>query len=68
MPTRIETRWVRVIDGKTDEARYRVRMYSAVELRALLLQAGFSDVQLYGDLDGRPYDRNARRLHAVARR
>lgn len=49
------------------EVRMRHRLYAATELATLLRQAGFDDVALYGELDGRPYDRDARCLVAVAR-
>jgi hypothetical protein len=41
-------------------------IYSGRELRALLQQAGFRDVRLFGDLDGRSYGLDATRLIAVA--
>jgi hypothetical protein len=43
-------------------------LYSAAELRRELLDAGFQKVGLFGGLDGSPYDHNARRLVALARR
>jgi hypothetical protein len=42
-------------------------VYSGQELKDRLLTAGFSRVNLYGDLDGPSYDREASRLVAVAR-
>ena len=41
-------------------------LYSGAELRALLRKAGFSDVHVYGDLKGAPYNHKAKRLVAVA--
>ncbi|MCK4871992.1 MAG: class I SAM-dependent methyltransferase [Phycisphaerales bacterium] len=38
------------------------RIYSAVELRALLESVGFEDVTCFGDLEGAPYDDQAKRL------
>ena len=56
--------------GEQDMQTYRFsfshRIYSAVELRELLLEAGFNTVRIYGDFDGRPYDNEARRLITVA--
>ena len=43
-------------------------IYSAAELLLMLRQAGFADVAVYGGLDGRPYDTEAVRLVAVARK
>ena len=34
----------------------------------MMLDAGFTRVDLYGNLDGEPYDVEARRLVAVARK
>lgn len=44
-----------------------LRLYSATELRAALLDAGFASVELYGSLEGRPYDHKAQSLVALAR-
>jgi hypothetical protein len=37
-------------------------------LKALLRESGFAEAKAYGGLDGSPYDQNARRLVAVARK
>jgi len=42
------------------------RIYSAVELTALLNESGFNLVDVYGDLSGEPYDHRAKRLILVA--
>ena len=42
-------------------------MYSGLELKDRLVEAGFAKVALYGDLDGAPYGLDAARLVAVAR-
>ena len=55
-------------DGERVEDSFQVRLYSAMHLRALMLQAGFSQVDCFGGLDGRPYDLDARRLVLLARR
>jgi hypothetical protein len=56
-------------EGKVEtiDRSFVLRLYSATELRALLLQAGFSTVELYGSLEGGRYDRNAIGLVALAR-
>lgn len=61
-------RWIIVKDGSKHEFRWKIRLYSGPEFKALLKRAGFKEVQLYGGLDGTPYDRNAKRLVAVARK
>ena len=50
------------------EKVFTQRLYSATELRALLFEAGFSCVELYGGWDERPYDQNAGALIAVGRK
>lgn len=42
-------------------------LYSGIELSDLLRRSGFSTVQLFGDLKGRPYDNGATELVALAR-
>lgn len=63
-----ENRWILVGNGKKREFRFGHRVYSAVELAALLTDCGFSSVSIYGDLDGSDYDHKAKRLIAVARK
>ena len=43
-------------------------IYSGRELKDRLLHCGFGSVQLYGSLAGAPYDQDAARLVAVARK
>lgn len=64
----IENRWILVKDGERKEYPLGHRLYDGAGLRALLFQAGFESVALYGDLTGVPYDSEARRLVAVARK
>jgi SAM-dependent methyltransferase len=65
--TRVENEWILIKDGRARALRLRLNVYSGQELKDRLLQAGFSRVDLYGSLDGAPYDREAARLVAVAR-
>lgn len=64
--TRVKGEWHAVRNGVA--SRYDVEhwIYSGRELRALLQEAGFRQVRLFGDLDGRPYGLDATRLIAVA--
>ncbi|MDR1389427.1 MAG: class I SAM-dependent methyltransferase [Treponema sp.] len=55
-------------NGQIAEKTFVQRLYSAVELRALVLQAGFKSVEIYGDWDQSPYDENAEKLIAVGRK
>jgi hypothetical protein len=66
----IDAHWT-VIDPSTNEQHdYRAtqRLYTATELRTLLLDAGFTSVDLHGNLRGAPYDDQAKRLVAIARK
>jgi SAM-dependent methyltransferase len=66
--TFLKNRWILLKDGKRIEKTFTQRLYSASELRALLLEAGFGKVEIYGDWDESPYDRRAAKLIAVARK
>lgn len=66
--TWIENRWILVKDGQQRAFEVSHRLYDGAGLRALLLGAGFESVNLYGDLGSAPYDIDARRLVAVARK
>jgi len=48
------------------ELTFSTRLYSGTEIRGLLKQAGFGEVELYSSLSGSPYDHRAERLVAVA--
>jgi SAM-dependent methyltransferase len=65
--TWLDNRWILLKDGQRHEYAVGHRIYDGAGLRALLLDAGFVTVDLYGDLSGAPYDHKARRLVAVAR-
>jgi ubiquinone/menaquinone biosynthesis C-methylase UbiE len=41
---------------------YRLRIYTASELKRMVLEAGFADVQFYGDAAGGPISRDTRLL------
>jgi hypothetical protein len=46
---------------------YRLRVYTASELKRLAREAGFAEVEFYGDPDGGPLSRETR-LILVAKR
>ena len=50
------------------EKTFTQRLYSAAELRALLFEAGFAAVEIYGGWDERAYDQNAQTLILVGRK
>jgi SAM-dependent methyltransferase len=62
----VESRWTLVRDGQVREFTVRLRLYAATELKGLLLSAGFGRVEVFGSIDGAPYDHQAKRLVAVA--
>ena len=65
----LHNRWqFRDTDGSWHEYEFSYRLYSAVELGELLEKAGFASIEFFGALDGRPYNQNAKRLVALARR
>ena len=64
----MENRRITVTDGERREMRSSHRIYSAVELASLLETVGFTVRDVFGHLDGRPYDHEARRLVVVAER
>lgn len=65
--TWVDNRLIVVAGERRQELVLSHRLYSAAELRSLLEGCGFTSVQLYGALDGSPYDSTAERLVAVAR-
>jgi SAM-dependent methyltransferase len=64
----IDNRWLVFNETGRHEFRFALRVYSGKELESLLLRAGFKEIALYGSLEGAPYDNEATRLVAVARK
>ncbi len=62
----IDSRWIIITDGRRDECRFTLRLYSAAELGELLKICGFGKVEVCGDLSGSPYDQTAKRLVVLA--
>ncbi|HEY6348164.1 MAG TPA: methyltransferase domain-containing protein [Candidatus Angelobacter sp.] len=65
---RVHTEWTLMKDGHTRTVSFEHNLYSGRELKDRLLGSGFSQVQLFGSAAGAPYDLNAQRLIAVARK
>lgn len=61
----MQSRWIMLRGSERIENTISHRLYAATELVALLTGGGFSRVDVYGDLDGGPYDHTARRLVVV---
>ena len=66
--TFLKNRWIIIKDGQRVEKIFTQRLYSASELRAILQEAGFNKVEIYGDWDESPYDYKANKLIAVCRK
>ena len=64
---RIENDWL-LIENDDILGRWKFShwVYSATELRNMLLQSGFLSVDVYGSLEGEPYNLESGRLVAVA--
>lgn len=62
-----DNEWTLIRDGQVHQARWHHQLYSGAEIRGLLQEAGFSNVQLQADLEGNPYDFEAQRLMVLAR-
>ncbi|MFW9943972.1 MAG: class I SAM-dependent methyltransferase [Candidatus Sifarchaeia archaeon] len=52
-------------EGKIHTWEFQHWIYSAVEFKSMLMSAGFSKAQVYGNLDGSPYDNEAASTIAV---
>lgn len=65
---RISNHWVLMKDGAARSFSFEHTIYSGRELKDRLMDCGFTQVQLYGNLQGAPYGLEAARLVAVARK
>lgn len=66
----LRSRWI-LIDNKTGgriDHEFVQRLYSAVELKRILLGIGFKSVEIYGNYDFSPYNQNAKTMVIVARK
>lgn len=66
----LRSRWI-LIDNRTGQRTEHVfvqRLYSAVELKRILIAAGFSSCEIYGDFDFSPYNEKARTMVLVCRK
>ena len=55
-------------DGLKADHTFVQRLYAATELRKLMLSAGFTSVEIYGDFDRSPYNEHARTMILVGRK
>ena len=66
--SRMRGEWLVVRDGVAKTFRLEHWLYSGQELKRLLERVGFTEIELYGSLDGAAYGPEAERLIAVARK
>jgi SAM-dependent methyltransferase len=64
--TKLRSHWLLVESSQTRRFDFELNLYSGQELADALTQAGFSEVEIFGNLAGTPYDGNATRLAARA--
>ncbi len=64
----LKSRWMLIDEnGRKIDHSFVQRLYSAVELKRLMLASGFVSVEIYGDFDFSPYNEKARTMVLVAR-
>ena len=64
--SRMQNEWFLIRGDKVRRFQFSHSIYSGQELKSMFREAGFSQVKLYGDLDGNEYGVDAQRLVAVA--
>lgn len=64
----VQSHWIMLRGNERIEAKISFRLYSGTEISALLTGCGFSQVDIYGDLSGNPYDHTAKRMVVVGRK
>jgi len=65
--SKMHNKWIFVErDGTVHRWDVTHWIYSGTEIKEMLEKVGFSDVKVFGALDGRPYDNEATRLVVVA--
>lgn len=65
----LRSRWMLIDEnGRKIDHVFVQRLYSAVELKRLMLASGFASVEIYGDFDFSPYNEKARTMVLVARK
>ena len=64
--TRIRNEWILIRKGRARSFKFHHTIYSGQELRDRMERVRFTNVRLFGNLDGDAYDPNAHRLIAVA--
>ncbi len=62
----LESNWILIKDGEVMEHRFLYKLYSRNELKRLLRRAGFTSIEIYGDLYRSNYGKDSERLITVA--
>lgn len=55
-------------DGQRIEHEFIQRLYSAIELKRMMIRAGFNSVEIYGNYDFSPYNEHAKTMVIVAKK
>ena len=55
-------------DGQRIEHEFVQRLYSAIELKRMMIRAGFNSVEFYGNYDFSPYNEHAKTMVIVAKK
>ena len=55
-------------DGQRIEHEFVQRLYSAIELKRMMIRAGFNSVEIYGNYDFAPYNEHAKTMVIVAKK
>jgi SAM-dependent methyltransferase len=66
--TRIRNEWILIRKGRAKSFKFHHTIYSGQELKDRMELVGFTEVKLFGNLDGEEYGPNAHRLIAVGRK
>jgi SAM-dependent methyltransferase len=65
--SKMSNKWIFIErDGTVHRWNVTHWIYSAVEIKGMLEKVGFSDIRIFGGLDGRDFDNEAERLVVVA--
>ena len=55
-------------DGQRIEHEFVQRLYSAIELKRMMIRAGFNSVEIYGNYDFSPYNEHAKTMVIIAKK
>ena len=66
--SRVRNEWILIRKGRAKSFKFHHTIYSGQELKDRMVQVGFEDVRLFGNLEGDEYGPRARRLIAIGRK